>query len=73
MGYSQNDEVTSESAECYEASHDVPAFAISADATNVYVVRFSNPASSIYLFNRGTGVNTTITDAKWKLKVYVSK
>lgn len=72
VGYSQNDEVTIESTFMDNGTNDFPSFSVSANATNVYVTRYSNPAGSIYLMNRGTGVNAAITTSKWQVLVRVA-
>jgi hypothetical protein len=72
LGYSQNDELAIESTFMDNGTNDFPSFAVSANATNVYVVRFSNPAGSVFTLNRGTGVNAAIDTTKWEILVRVA-
>lgn len=62
-GYNPDDElnVLSISGSSYEQ-----AFAISADATNVYIKRFNSTFSTT---SRTDGSTQNLTDAKWKIKI----
>lgn len=67
-GYNQNDEVDIFSF--YSAAGNLAIASISADATYVYV-SFNNVAMDVS--HKTTGVDTTITEANWQLKVYAFK
>lgn len=71
-GYSQDDELAIESTFMDNGTNDWVSFAVGADATNVYVVRYSNPASSVWTLNRSTGVNAALDAAKWEILVRVA-
>lgn len=68
-GYNLNDEVNLDGVN--NSSNNQLTFAISADATNITIVR-SNAGGVVQLIPKNGGAYANLTEANWKLKVYAA-